>query len=70
MLNAQGENPLFAQAFLTDVAASEEVQLALYEVGNRPPANLAALEMASADVNILGLVRRGRSASRSRPSPR
>ena len=66
MLSAQSENPLFAQAFLTDVAASEEVQLAFFEAGNRPPANLAALEVASADVNIQGL---GEAGAIGQPIP-
>lgn len=44
MVSAFSENPLLAQAFLTEFVASEEVQLSLYEEGNRAPALLSALE--------------------------
>jgi len=44
MVSAFSENPLLAQAFLTEFVASEEVQLALYEKGNRTPALLSAME--------------------------
>ena len=46
MVSAFSENPLLAQAFLTEFVASEEVQLALYEKGNRTPALRAAVEAA------------------------
>lgn len=44
MVSAFSENPLLAQAFLTEWVASEEVQLALYEAGQRLPALLSAQE--------------------------
>lgn len=44
MVSAFSKNPLLAQAFLTEFVASEEVQLALYEKGNRAPALLSAIE--------------------------
>ncbi len=44
MVSAFSEHPLLAQAFLTEFVASEEVQLALYEKGNRAPALLSAQE--------------------------
>jgi maltose-binding protein MalE len=43
-VSAFSEHPLLAQAFLTEFVASEEVQLALYEKGNRAPALLSAQE--------------------------
>jgi len=44
MVSAFSANPLLAQAFLTEWAASEDVQLALYEAGQRAPALLSAQE--------------------------
>lgn len=44
MVSAFSKNPLLAQAFLTEWVASEEVQFALYEQGNRTPALLSAQE--------------------------
>jgi maltose-binding protein MalE len=45
MVSAFSENPLLAQAFLTEFVASQDVQYALYEAGNRAPALIAAQEM-------------------------
>jgi arabinogalactan oligomer/maltooligosaccharide transport system substrate-binding protein len=42
MVSAFSENPLLAQAFLTEWVSSEDVQLALYEAGQRAPALLSA----------------------------
>jgi arabinogalactan oligomer/maltooligosaccharide transport system substrate-binding protein len=44
MINAFSENPLLAQAFLTEFVTSEDVQYALYEAGQRAPALLSAQE--------------------------
>ncbi len=44
MVSAFSENPLLAQAFLTEWVAAEATQLALYEQGNRAPALLSAQE--------------------------
>ena len=43
-INAQSENVLLAQAFLNEFIATEEIMLKLYEVGQRPPAYIPALE--------------------------
>ncbi len=59
-INARSENVLLAQAFLSEFIANVDTQLKLYEVGQRPPAYLPALEqvededlkaMAEAGVN-------------------
>lgn len=42
MVSAFAKNPLLAQAFLSEFVASEEVQFALYEAGDRAPALLSA----------------------------
>jgi maltose-binding protein MalE len=42
MVSAFSENPLLAQAFLTEFVASEDVQLAFYAAGLRAPALLGA----------------------------
>jgi maltose/maltodextrin transport system substrate-binding protein/arabinogalactan oligomer/maltooligosaccharide transport system substrate-binding protein len=42
-INAQSENQLLAQAFLSEFIATEDVMLQLYEAGGRPPAYLPAL---------------------------
>jgi maltose-binding protein MalE len=44
MASAFSKNPLLAQAFLTEWVASEDVQLALYDAGQRAPALLSAQE--------------------------
>lgn len=44
MVSAFSENQFLAQAFLTEFVASTEVQLALYEQGNRAPAMISALD--------------------------
>jgi len=59
-INAQSDNVLLAQAFLNEFVATEDTMLKLYEVGQRPPAYLPALDkvddpdqlaMAAAGVN-------------------
>lgn len=45
MVSAFSENPFLAQAFVTEFVGSEDVQMALYESGNRAPALLSAQEM-------------------------
>jgi maltose-binding protein MalE len=49
MVSAFAENPLFASTFVLDFMATEEAQLALFEAGGRPPAQLAAFEQVAAD---------------------
>ena len=48
-VNAQSDNALLANDFLVNFMSTEEAQLALYEVGNRPPALIAAADTASSD---------------------
>jgi arabinogalactan oligomer/maltooligosaccharide transport system substrate-binding protein len=60
MVSAFSENPLLAQAFVTEFVASEEVQLALYEEGQRAPALLAAQEQVD-DPYLAGLAVAGAS---------
>ncbi|MEW6580849.1 MAG: maltose ABC transporter substrate-binding protein [Chloroflexota bacterium] len=65
MVSAFSENPLLAQAFLTEWVASEEVQLALYEKGNRTPALLSAQEQIE-DPYLVGL---GEAGATGLPMP-
>ena len=53
-LNAKSENALLANQFLVNFIGTEEVQTALYEAGNRPPALTAAYEKAAEDPIIKG----------------
>lgn len=58
MISAFSENPLLAQAFLTEWVATEDVQYALYEEGNRTPAHVAAAERVE-DPYLAGLTAAG-----------
>lgn len=58
MVSAFSQNPLLAQAFLTEWVATEDVQYALYEKGNRTPAHLAAAERVE-DPYLAGLTAAG-----------
>lgn len=60
-INAQSENVLLAQAFLNEFIATEEVMLKLYEVGQRPPAYLPALEKID-DPDIKAFAEAGENA--------
>jgi maltose/maltodextrin transport system substrate-binding protein/arabinogalactan oligomer/maltooligosaccharide transport system substrate-binding protein len=54
-INAQSENVLLAQAFLTEFVATEDVMVKLYEAGQRPSAFLPVLEtLADADLQAMG----------------
>lgn len=54
-INAQSDNILLAQAFLTEFVATEEVMMQLYEVGQRPSAYLPVLAKTdSADLLAMG----------------
>lgn len=53
-VNAKSENALLANQFLVNYIGTEEVQYALYEAGNRPPALTAAYEKAAEDPIIKG----------------
>lgn len=46
-VSAKSENPLAANEFVVNYLGTEEVQLALYEAGGRPPALTSAFEIAS-----------------------
>jgi maltose-binding protein MalE len=49
MVSSFAENPLFASTFVLDFMATEDAQMALFEAGGRPPANLAAFDAVAAD---------------------
>lgn len=49
MVSAFAENGLLAQTFATDVMASEEAQLSMFEANARPPALTSALEQIEGD---------------------
>lgn len=48
-VSSKSENALAANEFVVNYLGSEEVQLALYEAGGRPPALTSAFEIASAE---------------------
>jgi arabinogalactan oligomer/maltooligosaccharide transport system substrate-binding protein len=54
MQSAFSESPDLATTFLVDYLNSEEVQLALFEAGGRPPAMLSAYDQVSSDPLIQG----------------
>ena len=66
MVATNAANPLIAETFLLDVMAGEAAQLALYEAGNRAPANLAAFAVASGDPDVQGF---GLSSANGFPMP-
>ncbi|HYI50864.1 MAG TPA: maltose ABC transporter substrate-binding protein [Microbacterium sp.] len=53
-LNAKSPNALLANQFLVNYIGTEEVQYALYEAGDRPPALTAAYDRAAEDPIIKG----------------
>jgi len=58
-VSAKSENPLAANEFVVNYLGTEEMQLALFHAGGRPPALLSAFEAASAenpDVGAFGEV--------------
>ncbi len=61
-INAQSENILLAQAFLNEFIASVDTQLALFEVGQRPPAYLPALEQVD-DADLVMMAEAGTEAT-------
>lgn len=65
MISPFTEDPLLAQAFLTDFVATEEVMFGLYEAGGRPPAFIPALEQ----VDDPDLVAFGEVGQEARPMP-
>ncbi len=48
-VSAKSENALAANEFVVNYLGTEDVQLALYEAGGRPPAMTSAFEIASAE---------------------
>lgn len=66
MVSAKSANMPLAQAFVTEFLSTEKAQFALYEVGSRPPALLAAFEKAKSDPIIAGF---GEVASGGTPMP-
>jgi maltose-binding protein MalE len=60
-INSQSENVLLAQAFLNEFIASEETMLKLFEVGQRPPAYIPALEMVD-DPDLTAMAEAGKDA--------
>jgi maltose/maltodextrin transport system substrate-binding protein/arabinogalactan oligomer/maltooligosaccharide transport system substrate-binding protein len=61
-INAQSENALLAQAFLTEFIATEETMLKLYDAGERPSAFLPVLEQ-TADPDLLAMGQAGAEAT-------
>ena len=61
-VSAQSDNALLANDFLVNYVATDEVQLALYEAGNRPPALASAAEQASSDPITAGFLAVGEDA--------
>ncbi len=59
MVSSFSENALLAQTFLTDFMATEDVQLALFEAGGRPPALQSALDQVSDDPDVQGFAASG-----------
>lgn len=53
-LSAKSENTIAANEFLTNYIATEEVQTAIYEKDNRPPALTASFDAAAEDPIIAG----------------
>jgi len=60
-INAQSENVLLSQAFLNEYIANEETMLKLYEVGQRAPAYLPALEKVD-DPDLQAMAKAGENA--------
>jgi maltose-binding protein MalE len=61
-INAQSENALLAQAFLTDYIATPEVMQKLYEAGKRPSAFKAVLDKTD-DPDLLAMGKAGANAT-------
>jgi arabinogalactan oligomer/maltooligosaccharide transport system substrate-binding protein len=66
MISSFSENQDLATTFLLDYLNTEEVQLALYEAGGRPPAMTSAFEQVSSDPIIEGF---GLSGQQGAPQP-
>ncbi|CAN5779725.1 maltose/maltodextrin ABC transporter substrate-binding protein MalE [soil metagenome] len=66
MVSSFSEQGLLAQTFVQDFIGSEEVQLALFEAGGRPPALLSAFEQVSDNPDVQGF---GESGANGAPLP-
>jgi arabinogalactan oligomer / maltooligosaccharide transport system substrate-binding protein len=66
MVSAFAENSLAATTFVIDYLGQEEVQLELYEAGNRPPALVSAFESVQDDPVVAGF---GAAGETGRPMP-
>ncbi|NQV07072.1 extracellular solute-binding protein [bacterium] len=65
-VNAFSEQKALAQTFVLDFVATEEVMVALYEVGLRAPAHIAAFNQVADDPDVQAF---GESASAGNPMP-
>ncbi|MEE8600450.1 sugar ABC transporter substrate-binding protein [Euzebya tangerina] len=66
MISSFSEQGLLAQTFVQDFIGTEEVQLALFENGGRPPALLSAFEQVSDDPDVQGF---GEAGQNGQPLP-
>jgi arabinogalactan oligomer/maltooligosaccharide transport system substrate-binding protein len=66
MVSAFAENTLAATTFVLDYLGQEDVQLELYEAGNRPPALISAFESVQDDPVVAGF---GAAGETGRPMP-
>ncbi len=63
-VSAKAKNPIIAQEFVANYASTVEMQTALYELGDRPPALIEALDAVSAtDPDIASWSAAGEGAS-------
>ncbi|HUM49600.1 MAG TPA: extracellular solute-binding protein [Anaerolineaceae bacterium] len=62
LINAQSENKLLAETFLTEYVATDEIMTALYEKGQRPSAYIPVLEKSD-DPDLLAFGEAGRNAT-------
>jgi arabinogalactan oligomer/maltooligosaccharide transport system substrate-binding protein len=67
MVSAFSDDTLLATTFLTQVMASEEAQLALFEANRRPPALTSAFEQVTGDDPVMGAF--GEAGSQGQPMP-
>lgn len=61
-LSSQSENPLLATDFMVNYLGDEDVQLAMYEAGGRPPALKSAAAIAADDPITAGFMAAGAEA--------
>lgn len=60
-VSAKSTNTVAANKFLIEYIGSKDVQLELYKVGNRPPANKEALSSVSSDADVTAFGKAGES---------